>query len=129
MSQLSNRALNWKPPSPASTSSQAGSEMGDEEKDWGPPALISLQGLLPDCHLEVTPDEPGSPPPQLQFPWGQMSFQRQHQASAARPDGEEGPGGGGAGPRASAPRVLHLFHLPVSTVSGFLSFGPSLQAI
>lgn len=27
-----------------------------------------------DYHLEVTPAEPGSLPPRLLFPWGQMSF-------------------------------------------------------
>lgn len=93
--QLSDCALHWKPPSPASISSQAGLEMGDEEEDWGSPAFISLQGLLPDCHLEVTPAGPGSPPPRLPFPWGQMSFLRQPQASASRPVGRRGLVGAG----------------------------------
>lgn len=38
------------------------------------PCAYQLAGLQPDCHLEVTPAAPGSPPPLLPFPWGQMSF-------------------------------------------------------
>lgn len=99
--------------------------MEGEEGDRDSLAFISLQGLLPNSHLEVTPAGPGSPPPLLLFPWGQMSFQQQHQASAAHPKGEEGLGGGGAGLRALS-GFLYLFYLWVSTVNSFLNLGPSL---
>lgn len=79
----------------------------------------------PACHFEVTPAGPGSPPPLLLFPWGQMSLQ-QHQSSAAHPNGEEGPGEGGAGLRASPPWFLHRYYLWVFT---FLRFDPFLRAI
>ena len=58
------------------------------------PCNPSPPGLLSNCHLEVTPAGICSPPPLLLLPWGQMSFQQQHQATAACPGVREGLGGG-----------------------------------
>ena len=83
--------------------------------------LSAPRGLLPDCHLEVTPAEPGSLPPRLLFPWGQMSFFGGSSSSPWPPaqDRKEGRGGGRVGLRASPPRFRHLFNQPVFAVSRF----------
>jgi hypothetical protein len=57
------------------TSPQGVLEWGGGERSRGSLDFTSQSlGLLPDCHLEVTPAGPDSPPPLLLFPWGQMSF-------------------------------------------------------
>ena len=87
----------------------------------GLPGICQLpphtRGLLPDYHLEVTPAEPGSLPPRLLFPWGQMSFSA---ARGHRPRiGRRGGVGGRVGLRALPPRFCCLFNQPIFAVSRF----------